>query len=165
MHPAIAVLTRKSAAGIIAKEGSEAWVLSADKAQRYRYLVCCRNGKHAEADADEPHASAFLVALIEEFRPLAKNSRGQQRYRICFRTYARVLCSGTWKSWRNPVRYTSLEELGIRLDNLAFSTVEDLFDLSPPPQPIRKLTIAEAKEGLAAMFDISPDAIEITIKA
>jgi hypothetical protein len=51
-------------------------------------------------------------------------------------------------------------------DTLEFSAVKDLFDLPSPPstKPIRKLTIPEAKEGLAAMLGISPDVIEITIK-
>jgi hypothetical protein len=35
---------------------------------------------------------------------------------------------------------------------------------SQPASEPRKLTIAEAKEGLAAMFGVSADAIEITIR-
>ncbi len=164
MNPAIAVFTRKSAQEIIDKEGSEAWVLNPDNARRHRYLVCCRNAKRADVHADEPHAAAFLVAVIDDLQPLARNARGQQRYRIRFIKYAHVLRLHAWKDWRNPVRYTSLEELGIDLDALEYKEVKDLFDLEPTP-PIRKLTIAEAKQGLAAMLDISPDAIEITIKA
>src|SRR3954468_23129914 len=128
MHPAIAVLTRKSAQEIIDKAGSEAWVLNPENAKHYRYLVCCRNGKHPDVNADEPHASAFLVALVDELWPVAKkNARGQQRYRVTFSKYARVLRTRAWKQWRNPVRYTSLEELGIDPDALEFAPVEDLF--------------------------------------
>jgi hypothetical protein len=164
MNPTIAVFTRKSAQEIIEKEGSEAWVLNPQNARRHRYLVCCRNAKRAEVHADEPHAAAFLVATIDGLRPLARNARGQQRYRVGFNKYARVLCPGAWKNWRNPVRYTSLEELGIDPDALEFTKVQDLpSEISS--RPGRKLTIAEAKEGLAAMLGISPDAIEITIKA
>ena len=164
MNPAIAVFTRKSAQEIIDKEGSEAWVLNPENARRHPYLVCCRNAKRAEVHADEPHAAAFLVALIDELRPLAQNARGQQRYRITFSKYAHVLCPAAWKNWRNPVRYTSLEELGIDPNALEFSKVEDLFDPQSLPTRIRKLTMAEAKAGLAAMLGISPEAIEITIK-
>ena len=165
MHPAIAVLTRKNAKDIIDKAGVETSVLNPENARRYKYLVCCRNGKYSDEDADEPHASAFLVALIDNFRALTTNARGQKRYRITFSKYARVLSPGAWKNWRNPVHYTSLEELGISVTNLKFSNEEGPFVPPSLSEPIRKLTIAEAKEGLAEMLGISPDAIEITIKA
>ena len=165
MTPAIAVFTRKSAQEIIEKGGSDAWVPNPDNARRHRYLVCCRNAKRAEVHGDEPHAAGFLVAPIKDLSALARNARGQQRYRITFNKYARILCPRAWKNWRNPVRYTSLEELGIDPDALEFTMVEELSAPVTSSLSVRKLTIAEAKEGLAAMLGISPEAIEITIKA
>ncbi|MEI8697247.1 MULTISPECIES: hypothetical protein [unclassified Mesorhizobium] len=94
-----------------------------------------------------------------------------------FSEYAEVAIPNTWgKGWRNPVRYTTLEDLGIDVNGLVFQPMPE-----PTPgsevgtaqsgaaseeggQPL-KLTIAEAKEGLSAMFGVPVEAVEITIRA
>ena len=75
-----------------------------------------------------------------------------------------------WGEWRNPVKYTTLEELGIdpkKLEIQANAGSARRF-LEPPPPPDRSktgaLTIAEAKAGLALQFGVPPEAIEILIK-
>ena len=166
---AIAVLTRKSADEIIASGGSASWVLNARNARAMRYLVCVRNGDNDNPGSDEPHGTAFLIGLISGLRELPPD-KGVKRWRILLSAYARINEADVWKGWRNPVRYTTLSELGIAVD-------ETTFEAMPAPAPDRpdladrlsgsegrKLTIAEAKQGLALMFGVDPEAVEITIR-
>jgi hypothetical protein len=171
MDTAIAVLTRKSAREIIEAGGSGSWVLNPANAARQRYLVCCRNALSVEFDGEEPHKAAFLVGVIGELVPVGMTRWDQERYRISITECARVVQPGVWRNWRNPVRYTSLEDLGIDVDALEFTSLEEALastatahGFQPAHKNVRKLTIAEAKEGLAAMLGISPDAIEIIIR-
>lgn len=171
MDTAIAVFTRNSAKEILEARGSGSWVLNPENAARQRYLVCCRNAQAVEFDAEEPHKAAFLVGVIGELVPVGKTKWDQERYRISITECARVLQPSAWRGWRNPVRYTSLEDLGIDVDALEFTPLEEALastataqGLQPAHRDVRKLTIAEAKEGLAAMLGISPDAIDIIIR-
>jgi hypothetical protein len=68
------------------------------------------------------------------------------------------------------VRYTSLEELGISLDGIEFQPAPETGTASSP-QPMKlpessvpMLTIAEAKNALAATFGVKPEVVEITIR-
>jgi hypothetical protein len=72
----------------------------------------------------------------------------------------------TWRGWRNPVRYTTLEELGIKLDDLRFEPIlERPSPASPPAADVRAgLTIDAAKKGLAVTFGVKPDQVDITIR-
>lgn len=171
MDTAIAVFTRKSAKEIIEAGGSGSWVLNPENAARQRYLVCCRNALGVEFEAEEPHKAAFLVGKIDELVPVGKTKWDQERYRISMSECARMLQPNAWRGWRNPVRYTSLEDLGIDVNALEFTGLEEALGLSstaqaprPAQKDVRRLTIAEAKEGLAATLGISPDAIEIIIR-
>ncbi|CAN5912340.1 hypothetical protein BH23PLA1_BH23PLA1_42670 [soil metagenome] len=175
VNRAIAVLTRKSAKEIIEAGGSGSWVLNPENAKRQRYLVCCRNPHGAEFDAPEPARAAFLVGVIGELVPVGETAWGQHRYRIGITECCRVLVPDVWRNWRNPVRYTSLEELGIDVDTLEFTRLEEAVDAVPKPprvqqerkrlgKPTLTEAIAEAKEDLAAALGISPDAIEIIIR-
>jgi hypothetical protein len=75
-----------------------------------------------------------------------------------------------WKHWRNPVRYMSLSDLGICVDDLKFEPLPGVKDAATRPQsqtapwPPATLTITEAKKALAATFGVKPDAVEITIR-
>ncbi len=83
--------------------------------------------------------------------------------------YAVVDYPEAWGEWRNPVKYTTLEELGINPSKLNFKPMpETTKELPPPPPPDRSktgaLTIAEAKAGLALQFGVPPEAIDILIR-
>ena len=74
-----------------------------------------------------------------------------------------------WGEWRNPVKYTTLEELGIDPKKLKFKPMPVPTKVLTPPAPperskIGGLTIAEAKAGLALQFGVPPEAVEIVIK-
>jgi hypothetical protein len=93
-----------------------------------------------------------------------------QRFIIEISEYAVADHPEAWGEWRNPVKYTTLEELGIDLKKLKFKPMPTptKFLTPPPPPPARSktgaLTIAEAKAGLALQFGVPQDAIEILIK-
>ena len=83
--------------------------------------------------------------------------------------YALVDYPEKWGEWRNPVKYTTLEELGIDPKQLKFKPMP--VATKPPRAPAGPdrsktggLTIAEAKAGLALQFGVPPEAIEIVIK-
>jgi hypothetical protein len=169
---AIAVFTGKTASEIMASGGSRSWLLSARNARKQRYLVCVRNAQSNDPGATEPHGTAFLLGEISAIMPLADQG-GVPRWQISISGYARINQPNVWKNWRNPVKYTSLGELGIGLDGVEFTAIESEGDSAVRPQsntktaptsPATKLTIDAAKEGLAAMFGVSPEAIEIIIR-
>jgi len=101
---------------------------------------------------------------------------------ICFDEFAylqpQVDPVDVWQGWRNPVRYTTLAEMGVTPDGLIWEDAEKFRDeqLAPKhsgsPQAsatlddgsVPPLTIAQAKQGLAAFFDLEPEAIEIVIR-
>ena len=166
---AIAVFTGKSVETLLSDAGSGSWLLNEKHARRQRYLVCVRNAPNAEAGAGEPHGSAFMVGKVSGLVRLAP-VRGIDRWRIAISEYA--LHDGredVWHGRRNPVRYATLGEFGIDPEALTFKPVPegDPVDHRPPlmTESVRKLTIPEAKAGLAATLGISPDQIEITIKS
>lgn len=175
---AVAVFTAKSVATILHDGGSCSWVLDPVRARQCGYLVCTRNGHPDEwawaERAPEPHRSAFLVGTIADAVP-SPNHDG--RWLIRIDRYALVERPELWQGWRNPVRYTTLDELGIDPAGLEFEdmppvgeeTIEDRpFGRPAAPQPgkaVPHLGIAEAKRGLAATFGVPEEAIEITIRA
>src|SRR5712671_6597021 len=167
-HSAIAVFTANSRDEILAIGGSSAWVVAEKQARRREFLVCIRNARDVDFPDHEPHGTAFLVGRISGLRPYGHDKKGMQRWIIEISEYALVDYPEKWGEWRNPVKYTTLEELGIDPSKLRFKPVAATKVLTPPPPPDRPkagaLTIAEAKAGLALQFGVPPEAIEILIK-
>jgi hypothetical protein len=165
---AILVFTGKTVENMLNDGGSLAWALDQVRARQYEFVVCARNSRASfTRPGPEPHGSAFLVARIGDVVPAPGE---EARFLITFAEYARIDVPRAWQGWRNPVRYTTLEDIGINPDTLTF---EPLPEASPRPaaQPAttgredgRPLTISEAKRGLAKAFGVSEDAIEITVR-
>lgn len=167
-HKAIVVFTAKSVERLLEEGGSSSWVLDRYNARAHEFIVCTRNAHADWTEGDEAHGSAFLIGRIGDVVPSPSDAG---RWLVKFSEYTRVNLPDIWKGWRNPVRYTTLEELGIDLSSLDFETM-------PPPKPQqvreqikekdqskeRRLTIEEAKRGLSLTFGVSPDAIEIIIR-
>jgi hypothetical protein len=162
-HAAIAVFTGKPLEMLLAHGGSGPWVGAEERVKQQEYLVCIRKAR----PGTEGHGNAFLVGKISAVRKHGFDRRGQKRWFFEISEFAAPSHQGQWQ-WRNPVRYTTLEELGIELKKLKFKPAPPA-TLSPPisesGSSVKPLTIAEAKAGLAAKFGVSPDAIEIHIKA
>ena len=168
-HSAIAVFTSENRAEILAVGGSVSWVVAEKQARRQEFLVCIRNAREVDFRDHEPHGTAFLVGRISDLKPHGVDRKGMPRWVIMLSEYAETDYPEAWGEWRNPVKYTSLEELGIDLKQLRFKPMaKPTKDLPPPtsPAPAKTgaLTIAEAKAGLALQFGVPPEAIEILIK-
>jgi|HigsolmetaAR206D_1030411.scaffolds.fasta_scaffold08144_2 hypothetical protein len=185
---AIAVFTAKSKERIFQAGGSQSWVLNRAHARKLPYVVCVRNANHADTDGHEPHGTAFLVGRIKDIIPSSEIDKGDgetgNRWNITISEYAEIDIPNAWQGWRNPVRYTTLQELGIDPAKLDFKPMPsmpttrdrsdrftwnpgDLVMVDPPDEEkprTRALTIQEAKEGLAETFGVSPEAIEIIIR-
>jgi hypothetical protein len=182
----IAVFTAKSKERTFEAGGSQSWVLNRRHARTLPYVVCVRNAHHLESGGDEPHGAAFLVGRVRDIIPSSEADKGDgekgDRWNIAITEYAEINVPDAWKGWRNPVRYTTSEELGIDPTTLEFKPMPppsaspknrrdrfswqpgDLVSVNPAGETLRKLTIQEAKEGLAATFGVPPEAIEITIR-
>jgi hypothetical protein len=161
---AIVVFTGKSLEHILHDGGSQSWVLDRNNARRCAYLVCCRSGVDW-VEGHEPRGSAFLVGRVDEVVP---STEDPGRWLVRISAYAKVSVPDVWKGWRNPIRYTDLDELGIDVKGLRFQPMPAKSD-EPLTEPSRAvaaqgLTIAEAKRGLAKTFGVSEDAVEITIR-
>jgi len=116
-----------------------------------------------------------MVGKISDVVP-SKDDPGN-RWKICISDYSIHTVMDAWKGWRNPVRYTTLEEMGINLDELKFHPVTDAQrdlgvsvdqqDQRETPKEIGSVTplsMADAKPRLAAYYSVPPDAIEIVIR-
>ncbi|WP_445502544.1 hypothetical protein [Microvirga sp. G4-2] len=166
----IAVFTFKSREHILSVGGTCSWALNRAHARQLPYAVCTRNAHHAHVEGHEPHSSAFLIGRVKDIVP---SPEVPGRWLITFSEYAEIDLPNVWKGWRNPVRYTTLEELGIDPATLDFKPMPSPAPEAAPAQDaedevveeeVFKLTIAQAKLGLANAFGVSPDAIDITIR-
>jgi hypothetical protein len=170
----IMVFTSASPDRIIRQGGSQAWVLNLRRARAAKWLICTQNDRDRESsDATEPHGSGFLVGRISGLR-LALQQGGKRRYMIEISDFARIQYPDLWDGKRFPVRYTSFDRLGISVEGIDFQPVpnagtsHNIESVGNPeqarPDGTRTLTIAEAKQGLAATFGVEPEAVEITIR-
>ncbi|HEY4261979.1 MAG TPA: hypothetical protein VGM98_17545 [Schlesneria sp.] len=176
---AVVVFTARSPERIIREGGSQAWVLNAARAKQCTWLVCTQNRHnpdHEFSDATEAHGTAFLVGKVSGVSKTGEESRdGKQRWRVTISEFARIDVPDVWDHDRNPVRYLSSSDLakrGIKIDELKFQPMPPRgagASPAPSPQPVssdgvRPMTIAEARNGLAATFGVKPEAVEITIR-
>jgi hypothetical protein len=167
----IVVFTARSPDRIVKEGGSQAWVLNPSKAKLAKWLVCTQNRHHPDhefSDATEPHGAAFLVGKIFGItKSLEENNK--DRWLVEISEFARISKPDAWKG-RNPVHYTSLSELGIKVDDLKFEPIPSakqmptMLESKAAPWPPATLTIAEAKKALAATFGVKPEAVEISIR-
>ena len=174
----IVVFTAKSVERILSEGGSAAWRLDRNHARRCDYAVCTRNLHTDWGDGTEEHQSAFLIGKIRDVvpcRPTPENAEHEKnRFLIEFAQYARVNIPNAWKGDRNPVKYATLDDLGIEPAKLDWEIMPDVTErpkrissIETAPMngvEVKGLTMAEAKKGLALTFNVPPEAIEITIR-
>lgn len=167
----IVVFTARSPERIVREGGSQAWVLNPARAKQCNWLVCTQNRHnpdHEFSDATEPHGSAFLLCKISGIRKSGEDER-ERRWLITISEFARISYPDVWDHRRNPVRYASLEELGISLDGLEFQVCPSrqesrTQDENGSESRRAALTITDAKRALAETFGVTPESIEITIR-
>ena len=153
----VMVLTSKSLGTMFQEGGSGYWVAKKDRVRRCQYLVAVRHGLSGWSQDDRPHDAAFLIGKVSGVTQGEDN-----RIVINFSEYAEIDSPGAWPGNRNPVAYTSLDELKIDLATLTWKPFPTDRRVEPEVKP---LTIEEAKRGIARALGIAPECIEITIRA
>ena len=110
----ICVLTARGLQELKEQGGSQAWVLNANKARKCQYVVCVQNELHdcERGSPSAPHHTAFVVGRLRE---VARSPERDDRWILLFSEYAEISIHNAWSGNRNPVSYTSLEELGIKV--------------------------------------------------
>lgn len=164
--PAIVVFTAKSVERLLHEGGTSSWRLDRNNARQCQFAVCTRNANADWVEGSEPHHSAFLVGKIKD---VVSSPDTPSRYLVEFSEYALINLPDVWKGDRNPIKYATMEELGIDAPTLQWQPMPDATQRSAPEAALPKLThtplsIADAKNGLALTFGVVPDAIEITIR-
>jgi hypothetical protein len=168
------IFTAKSVETLLKEGGTSSWRLDRNHARHCTFAVCTRNAHADWVEGPEAHHAAFIVGKVSDVVP-APTRPG--RYLITFSEYALVDVPNVWQGDRNPVRYSTLDEikkLGVDIATLKWMPM-------PPPAPededtevelpparadgkIGALTMSDAKKGLALTFGVAPEAIEITIR-
>jgi hypothetical protein len=92
------------------------------------------------------------------------------RFLVQFSEYALVNVPGALKGDRNPVSYSTLAEMGIDPSTLKWEPMPERKNVNGNSESSQHsadapLTLVDAKKGLALTFGVSPEAIEITIRA
>jgi hypothetical protein len=164
---AIVVFTADTLEKILQERGSGDWVVSAKKADSCQFIVCCRKPNWSNRKEGIPGRAAFLIGRVAGLRerPDSGNGRDQMRYLIQMADHAVFEKPGVWKEGvRNPVAYSTLDDLQIDLSGLKFKPMPTGAEATNESSGAKQMTIADAKNGLAATFGVSPDDIEITIR-
>lgn len=157
----IQVFTRKSVRSILAVGGTHSWALNRSRALGCKYAVCCRNASQPIPEAPEPHGSAFLVGLVSGVVP---SPARDGRWLVQFSHYALVDAPDQWEG-RNPVRFYETKDYEGEIDfgELNWIPMPET-DPNTESEPVRPLTIHEAKLGLSKGYGIPADSIEIVIR-
>lgn len=169
----VAVFTARSPDRVIREGGSQAWALDATRVRKLPYLVCIQNLNNPDrdfSDASEPHGSVFLIGKISDVVPSGDGDGN--RWKIEISEFCRMTDpANVWLSWRNPVRYGTLQDFRIDPSALTFEQMPKSQDeATRVREPITSsdevapLSIAAAKRGLAAFYGIPQEAIEIVIR-
>ena len=170
---AVVVFTAKGIERILREGGTSSWRLDRNHARQCVFAVCTRNSYADWVEGPEAHHSAFLVGKVKDVVPSPYHE--DDRYLIQFSECALVNVPEVWKGDRNPVKYSTLEELGIDPSTLKWEQLAESAGApeAAPPEAAPKvmpltasapLTMAEAKKGLALTFGVPAEAIEITIR-
>lgn len=168
----VVVFTGKGIDRILREGGTSSWRLNRNHARQCAFALCTRNAKINWVEGPEPHGAAFLIGKVGGVVPTPEDDR--RRYLIQFSEYALVNLHETWKGDRNPIRYGTLDELGIDPSKLEWKSMPPAQAQQPSDArqkvdqaedtAIRPLSVNVAKQGLALKFGVRPEAIEITIR-
>ena len=166
MTPAVAIFTGKGTETILEIGGTQSWVLDPGRARQAEYAVLFFNeGAPWSTPHFAPHRSSFFLGEIDDVVPSTDH---EGRWKISFRRYA-VLPphASIWQKWRNPVRYTTLEALGIDLNGIELLAMPAGSSGPRPRVEERKesgISMDEAKLLLGRYYRVPPTSVEIVIR-
>ncbi len=164
----VSVFTARGVGRILQEGGSQSWVLDAKRAGSCKYLVCVQNRGFPDdwGQASAPNHEAFLIGKVSKVLPSKEDGEDKGRYIIVIDEYAEISIPNAWPGNRNPVRYTTLEEMGIDASSLKFQPVPLAQIQEQVPEPSKSplgLSIEEAKKGIALRFGVKAEQVQITI--
>lgn len=163
------VLTSKSLETMIAEGGSGNWKAKRESVYRSRYIIAVRNRHSNWSEGNEEHGAAFLIGRIDGVK---KSPKDEDRLVVTFGQYAILDKPNVWpEGHRNPVAYTSLEDLGINPDALEWEEFpaisatdsEASAKIEAGHEPPAKV-IEKAKLMIAKSLSIPPSAVTISIQ-
>lgn len=165
----VIVFTAKNTKKIFAQGGTGNWKLNNERVKKCDYVVMTANSHHRESMHNlEDHGKAFLVGKISGVAGDAYDDLGHReggRWVIRISEYAEIDLPNAWGGYQNPVKYVDLSDIDIdpeKLEWKPFPTDQiETFDHDPIPA----LTIEEAKRGIAKKLGVTPETIEIIIRA
>jgi hypothetical protein len=166
MTDIVTVFTSKSLEKMFSEGGTGYWKADPTRIGRCQYVICVRNANTGESEDQINHGCAFLIGRNIKAVPDPESDR----YVIAFEEYAEIKIENFWQGQRNPVSYMSPEELKslkrkLDLTSISFKPFPTEKIINNDDARVKPLTILEAKRGIAKSLGISPDAIEITIRA
>jgi len=166
---AVIVFTAKNIDKTIQQGGSGNWKLNAERVKKCSYVILTANSHHRESThLKEKHRYAFLVGKISGLSPEAYDDLGNKednRWVIQFSEYAEVDIPGAWHKYQNPVKYADLSDFDIDPDELHWKPFPEDQVVNQAILNIPELTIKEAKLGISKKLGITPECIEIMIRA
>ena len=160
MGNAIIVLTHESPSEMFQKGGSGHWVAQRGRAAQCEYLIALHN-VHGKEGVPGQRGTAFLIGRISGVEPSFEYPK---RVVIKFSEWAPIHVPHTGQRFRNPVFYGDTADYLAAVDFDALSWEPFPVELIEAP-PVKPLTFAEAKAGLAVWLNVEPGAIEISVKA
>ena len=164
----IIVFTKDKPESVIAANGSGSWRINVDKWDgAIEWLILTNKASNSR--------QITLVGRVTGFEP-DTGGKNPGRYAVKIDAYAvmddRDLTFASKST--NPVQFRKAAEvLGFNPRTLELiptpeQTLRQSYDdpgRTAKRSPVKPLSIAEAKEGLAVSFGVSPDQVEITIRA
>lgn len=165
----IIVFTAKDLDKTIEQGGSGNWKLNPARAKKCEYVLLTANSHHRQsAHPTGMHGDAFLLGRISGLSPDTYDdlqNLESNRWIIQFSEYAEVDIPKIWGGYQNPVKYADLSDLGIDPEQLEWNSFPTERIADQTLIGIPELTIKEAKIGVSKKLGISPDCIEIIIRA
>lgn len=119
----------------------------------------------ALCDENEDESPGFKeVFVVAKIREIKQDTNSPNRKTIVLGDFAYLNHLVELEDFRNPIKYTSLSDLGINKEELNWCPLEEQ-EVVEPKKPVRALTIPEVKLMLAESYNLNPEDILITIKA
>ncbi len=167
----VMVFTSKSIETMIGEGGSGNWKANEKRLYRCRWVVAVRNRHSRRREGNEEHGSAFLIGRIAGLKPSA-NPDQPTRLVIAFDKYAQIDLPNSWrKGNRNPVAYTTLEELRIDPEKLRWKEIAANRRAAKHSEPKGHVerqapaaVLEEAKQMIARFLSVAPSAVKISIE-
>ena len=168
MDDTIVIFTGKGMKSFSKDGGSRAWKLNIARAEGAKFVVICHHQHSQYKDFDGEHGSAWLIAKVAKIAP---DIHTVGRWCVVFDEYALIDVPNFWGGSRNPIRYTSIDELPVDLEALDWEHLAEI-DLEDETEDSAdgsaasaiRLQVIRAQEQIAENLGLDPSEIEISIR-